>query len=309
VLLYWLGLLQFDQLRSLYNAPGNTLVCLTLLFATIPISALRWHLLLTHQGFRLPFRKTLEVVFVGQFFNTFLPGAYGGDVVRVGYIYHSVRKHGGRLLLSILVDRLTGFVGLIGLGLAAQLMAPSVVNYRITIAMVGFLLLLGFGVAFIPALASMTRNVAQMFGTGLSERVMRLAEQVQIAVNIYLERWYVLVLAILISAIQFVFVLVALVVMSNAFEFVTVSPIAIVIAGIFSLVASSVPLTPGGIGVGEGAFANAISLIEPGAIGPYATIFLALRSLTLLVSLSGGLVLMFYRRQIVDYVAYGHAQR
>jgi uncharacterized membrane protein YbhN (UPF0104 family) len=121
-----------------------------------------------------------------------------------------------------------------------------------------------------------------------------------------MDRWYLLVVAVIISAFQFVLVLVALVVIADAFDFVTLAPLNIVLAGIFSLVASSIPLTPGGLGVGEAAFANAVMVIQPGAVGPYATIFIAMRALILIVSLFGGIVFFFYRSELIDYVAHGH---
>ena len=305
-LLYYFGLLRFEALVALYDRPSRILIATLLLFATIPLGALRWHLLLRCQGFRLPFRKTLEVVFVGQFFNTFLPGAYGGDIVRAGYIYHGARRQTGNLLLSILIDRLSGLAGLITLGFAAQLAMPSVIDYRITLFIVAVAAVMAFGSSLLPAMGRWAAALLHRFGSPLGDRILKLSTQIGGAIRIYLKRADILIAAVLISALQFALSLVALVVIANAFDFVTVAPVTIVYAGVISLIANSVPLTPGGIGVGEAAFANAVTLIDPGASGPYATIFLATRALTLLLNLLGGFVFLAYHSEIIEYAAEAH---
>ena len=306
-LLYHFGLLQFDALVALYDRPAYVVISGLLLFTTIPLHALRWHLLLWCQGFRLPFRKTLEVVLVGIFFNTFLPGSHGGDIVRAGYVYHGARQQTGTLLLSILVDRLTGLAGLIGLGLVAQLALPSVIDYRITIFMIAFAAATIIGSSLLPMLGRLVAAILERLGSRAGDRVLRLSMQVDTAFRIYVKRADILLAAVLISVLQFAVIFIALVVIARAFDFVTASPVTIVYAGVISLIANSVPLTPGGIGVGEAAFANAITLIDPSAIGPYATVFLAFRALTLVLSLLGGPVFLVYRSEIIEYTAEAQA--
>lgn len=306
-LLYYFGLLNFGVLARLYRRPELVAVAAALLLATIPLGALRWHLLLRCQGFMLPFRKTLEVVLVGQFFNTFLPGAYGGDLVRAGYIYHGARRQAGNLLSSILVDRLSGLAGLIILGIVAQFALPTIIDIRIIATM--SVIAIGMGSAFIllPTLGRFAATFAQWLSLSLRDRLLRLSSQTGSAIKVYLRRPGVLALALVISTAQFALSLAALVVLASAFDFVTVSFSTIAFAGITSLVANSVPVTPGGIGVGEAAFAKAVTLIDPTATGPYATIFLASRALTLLLGLLGGLVFMQYRNEIIEYVEEGHS--
>ncbi len=44
--------------------------------------ALRWHGILGAQGLRVPANRVVNVFLIGQFFNAFMLGACGGDVVR-----------------------------------------------------------------------------------------------------------------------------------------------------------------------------------------------------------------------------------
>ena len=83
----------------------------------IVIRALRWQALLNAVGARVPFRRTLYLYFVGAFFNTFLPTGFGGDVVRVLEIGRGATSE--QAAGTALVDRLTGFIVLFALALAA----------------------------------------------------------------------------------------------------------------------------------------------------------------------------------------------
>lgn len=304
-LLHHFGLLRFQELAALYDSPGPVTVGALLLFLTIPLGAWRWHLLLRCQGFRLPLRKTLEVVLVGQFFSTFLPGAYGGDVVRAGYVYHGARQQAGRLLLSILIDRLSGLVGLVALAGTTQLVLPSTIDARLTALMAVLTVAVVLATLLLPIIGRLAARLLKPFAAGLSDKIHQLSQQVGSAGRLYAARSDILVWSVIISALQFALVLVAFVVIAGAFSFVTASPSTIAFAGVLSLIANSVPLTPGGIGIGEAAFANAVLLIDPLASGPYATIFLALRALTLLLNLIGGVVFVFYRSEVIEYAAEG----
>ena len=60
------------------------------------------------------------------------------------------------------------------------------------------------------------------------------------------------------------------------------------IAGLYALIANSLPVTPGGLGIGEGAFASACIMLAPQAAqAAYGTIFLAFRCVFMLSSLPG----------------------
>jgi hypothetical protein len=83
----------------------------------IVIRALRWQALLNAVGARVPFGRTLYLYFVGAFFNTFLPTGFGGDVVRVLEIGPGATSQ--QAAGTALVDRLTGFIVLFALALAA----------------------------------------------------------------------------------------------------------------------------------------------------------------------------------------------
>ncbi len=79
------------------------------------LAALRWKLLLHVQGIDLrPLRLTM-LVLIGVFFNFFIPGGTGGDVVRVFYLLREAPERKSAAVLSVLVDRIIGLFALIAL--------------------------------------------------------------------------------------------------------------------------------------------------------------------------------------------------
>lgn len=109
-----------DLAGALRAASPAWLAAAWLLFG-IPTAlvAIRWRLLLDVQGVRVGFGKVFLITCVGQFFNTFLLGATGGDVMRAVYILREAPEAKARAGLSVLVDRAFGFIVLAVLALAA----------------------------------------------------------------------------------------------------------------------------------------------------------------------------------------------
>ena len=81
------------------------------------VRAGRWLILLRGLGSPVPFRRLVELYFVGSFFNTFLPSGFGGDVVRAAEVAQEVDA--GEAVGTVLVDRLTGLMVLFAMALVA----------------------------------------------------------------------------------------------------------------------------------------------------------------------------------------------
>jgi uncharacterized membrane protein YbhN (UPF0104 family) len=74
-------------------------------------------------------------------------------------------------------------------------------------------------------------------------------------------------------------------------------------AGIWAMIANSIPLTPGGLGVGEAAFAQLAHILEPvPSHASYATAFLAMRVLNALIGILGLLPYILHRQEISQAV-------
>ncbi|MCX7002841.1 MAG: lysylphosphatidylglycerol synthase transmembrane domain-containing protein [bacterium] len=87
------------------------------------LSSVRWQLFITTP---VPLWTLLRLYFVGVFFNTFLPSNVGGDVYKGVLLVRYGIASRVQGLTSSLLDRLSGIVGLLMVGLVACMLAPAI---------------------------------------------------------------------------------------------------------------------------------------------------------------------------------------
>jgi uncharacterized protein (TIRG00374 family) len=75
--------------------------------------AFRWQLLMRVQGISLSWFRVWQLVMIGMFYNLFLPGGTGGDLVKVFYAVREAPKSKSGVFLSVVVDRIAGMFALI----------------------------------------------------------------------------------------------------------------------------------------------------------------------------------------------------
>lgn len=85
-----------------------------------PIGAVRWRLLLGVQGIHITFLESLRLTYIGWFFNNWMPGGMGGDLVKAWYIARRTHQK-AEAVTVVFLDRLIGMVSLAVLGAAAVL--------------------------------------------------------------------------------------------------------------------------------------------------------------------------------------------
>jgi glycosyltransferase 2 family protein len=76
--------------------------------ASAMFGAVRWWFLLRIQSIVLPLRVVAILTLIGQFFNSFMFGAVGGDVVKALYLYRYAPGQKTHATLSVLIDRALG---------------------------------------------------------------------------------------------------------------------------------------------------------------------------------------------------------
>lgn len=99
-----------DAFRSLSKG-FLALTVFTFIGATF-LTAVRWNLLLKMQGIRLGLLAVLRLVMIGFFFNLVIPGAVGGDVVKMAYIARQTPGKRTEAISTIVLDRLLGVMAL-----------------------------------------------------------------------------------------------------------------------------------------------------------------------------------------------------
>jgi len=79
------------------------------------IGALRWQQLLRVQGIRLPLGETLTINMIGFFFNQFLFGSTGGDLIKIFYAIRKAPDKKAEATLSMVMDRVLGLIAILGI--------------------------------------------------------------------------------------------------------------------------------------------------------------------------------------------------
>ena len=74
------------------------------------VGTIRWQLILQVQGLDLKFSRVVSIFFVGMFFNAFLLGSTGGDVIKAWYVAHETHHKKAEAIITVIVDRLIGLL-------------------------------------------------------------------------------------------------------------------------------------------------------------------------------------------------------
>ena len=106
-----------ETLDVLRRADLRYLVAAFLLFVlSLIIRAYRWLVLLRSLDPSIPFGRLVRLYFVGQFFSSFLPSQFGGDVIRALELTQDTDSSAA--IGTVLLDRMSGLMVLFVIGLA-----------------------------------------------------------------------------------------------------------------------------------------------------------------------------------------------
>lgn len=297
IALVFLGSIDFSVLARATGHPGLLAAAFICLLATVPIAAFRWWMLLRGLQFSLTLGWSVVTTFVGIFFNTFLPGAYGGDLVRLAMAYRAAGDGLNRLTFSVIVDRLSGLTALLILALVQVPFLPAAYAERIEWVAGVSVVAGGVALALASVSGDLLARLAARIPSSIGSKISRIISELTSALRAYLARPGLILAAVATSLIQWSFVLVSLIILGEAMQFKGLSWSGYVIAGVWSLVANALPITPGGIGVGEAAFAHVANILSsaPADAAAFGTVFLAMRVLTTLVGVIAILPWMLHR--------------
>ena len=293
--LFYFRLIDLDELHKALAHPWLLFLTWALCVATVPIAGLRWHILLRSQGLTLHVWQTIQIVAMGAFFATFLPGSAGGDLVRGVYIYQASHGRRTHALLSIFIDRLIGLAAFVIFGVAATLTRPAQSYGVFEYSIFAFALVFAFGIVVLFAFGHRMAQLVNRMFAGRSHRLAAIIDDAGEALHRYARAWRGVLVCLAISIVIVLIVAATVVLIAAGLEFGGLSPLEYGIAGVYAMIANSLPFTPGGLGIGEGAFASACVALEPHTTGiPYGTIFLVLRCVIVLSTLPGLIAYLLY---------------
>jgi uncharacterized protein (TIRG00374 family) len=116
-LLYWVfhdPAVRSAMATAIREADYRWIAAAIITYLIVEVAAVvRWQILLKVQGINLSNGRIAALFFIGMFYNQFLPGGTGGDVVKTYLLWKETPTKKPGALLAVLFDRMVGLIALI----------------------------------------------------------------------------------------------------------------------------------------------------------------------------------------------------
>ena len=258
------------------------------------VATARWKILLAVQGIHMTWLRTWQLFMVGMFFNLFMLGSTGGDVVKMFLTMREARDNKAAALLSVFMDRVIGMLALIFLSVAFLYFRYDMLNHtegsstllNLLLWLLAAALLVIIGMFVVSALGWVHYLPPW---TPLRGRIV----EISAACHLYAKGWRRTIWAFLISFPLFGMFFTTFYCAARAFtdklgvvDVFSVMPIVAVI--------TAIPISVSGIGVRESLF---VSLLAPFDVTAAVATLISVTGFLIntLGSLAGGVVFLFYR--------------
>jgi hypothetical protein len=258
-LVWWLwrdGRLDFSVFARLeLDLRTVALFAAGILSVFLGIFLLAWRLkrLLDHLDFDVSFSKATAFTLIGAFFGAVLPGLVGGDAVKAAYLCGHVPSRRMDAFAAIVVDRVIGLYSLLLLGTTALVVAWGVglVPIPVTVLLITPAAAVGTG-AVLALMAwgglgrlAPVRRAFRLFPVPFQDLVRAFRRCLR---SLRLVGFLLLVSMVNHASVVLGFVTAGLVLKD------AVTPFAHFVIDPLAMMMNVIPLTPGGIGLAEGAF-------------------------------------------------------
>ncbi|MHA1570207.1 MAG: lysylphosphatidylglycerol synthase transmembrane domain-containing protein [Alphaproteobacteria bacterium] len=269
-------------------APALVIVVVATL-ATLSLQGARWWFLIRMHGINIGFWPTARMFWISQFYAVFLPGAVGGDIVRGYYIFRHAPQARVAGATSILLDRGVGLLAFVMLAVAAFAasslggdLPPLLIRmgWFASLLLLAAVVWLALAYSFGPRVA---RHAPKRWRTQASDLIEMLRAQKAGLAGI-----------LCLSLISAAFMLAAFMAAAAAIGVLAGGHILMVTPAV--VVANNLPISLGGLGVGE---ATAAMLFGQIGIAEGAAIMILVRAGLLLWRFTGAALLILPRRQDV----------
>jgi uncharacterized membrane protein YbhN (UPF0104 family) len=101
---------------ALRNAEYRWVIMGVLAYGVVEAAAaFRWHVLLKVQDIHLSIPRLVGLFLIGLFYNQFLPGGTGGDIIKSYYLLKETPDKKAGALLAVVFDRFIGLVALVAI--------------------------------------------------------------------------------------------------------------------------------------------------------------------------------------------------
>ncbi|MEZ8602581.1 lysylphosphatidylglycerol synthase transmembrane domain-containing protein [Vibrio splendidus] len=289
------GSLDFYSIVIVFDYPHLFFLSLVCLFLGICLSGIRWWVLLGVTENNISIRTVLSIQLMGSFFSSWLPGAAGGDAIKGVLLFKLLDSRRSTALASIAIDRLFAVFGLFSIALCASLFLSEsdskndVLDFYFDVLSWGAIagvLLVFFAMVLFWSVRRFSLHAL------LPIAIRSYLSPIGQIVNYYKKACLRLLVSSVLSMLASGVVIVGIVIISMMYDYAA-SPAVTAIAGVIGNVSSVIPITPGGIGVGEAVFAK-ISSDFSGSFAPFATIYFTFRIGMLVANIPGMIISFAY---------------
>lgn len=277
-------LLWFVDFRKLIDAFSNiTLEAVVYLvfmsIALIYVSAFKWGMFLEELGGAVRIWRLFRLYVVGYFVNLVLPSYLGGDAVRSFYVGKSVGQH--EALAATILERYTGLVAMIMLGIVASFIRASV-PWPVRAAM----LVVGASLVLATFAALSTGMTALIGKISLLRPAVKHLHKVQEGLHLARKNYRLLLKAVFFSFVYHLLTVINTAVAAVAVGWGDPSFLDLVVVLPLILIVSAVPISPNGLGIQEGAW---VFFLQSAGATPAAAmgIALILRAKSYLIAIFG----------------------
>lgn len=291
------GRLDLAVVRGGFSQWHVVLLSLVLVIAGVLFSFVRWRYLLEGQGIVFPYSHVARYGLIGCFFNTTMPGAVSGDLIKAWYVVRENKKFERTpVFASILLDRVFGVFGLVSVATIALVLGWPVI-WAIPkmrgVATIVMLLAFGMAVFFLYIMLSVWGPFAKLrslmggleaYGPG------RVLLKGYDAWMTYQKSPGILCKALLLSMATHVCAISAVISCAHALGVQSISYFNFFLLVPLGLLTTAVPVAPAGLGVGQVAFGSLFSLAGSDHGPEIFTLFVTFQ---ILVNLTG---VIFYIR-------------
>ncbi len=279
-----------------------------LAFVTVVMfSAFRWHWLVNSQKLSLSIYQATRLTWIGVFFNNFVPGQTGGDLVKAYYIAKNSPQKRLTAVLTVITDRIIGLSALVIVSLV------TVTLFFDRFKEIALTLWLGLFIGGFIAVILLKRSIRRALG--LSALVKKLPAKINeqiynldTAIRQYQDHKQGVLIWWLLSIINHIINMLGIYALSRsinmgvpATEFLALVPVIFIV--------SAIPIAPNGWGIGEALFGNLFGQYGAAYL-PNSTnaqqimstrgvaLSILFRIMSMCISLIGGLFLLFSKEKI-----------
>lgn len=300
VYLYQKGMLDFSRVHAVMTNVPIVALTFSIFVLNQMAGVIRWRWLLQGQGLQLSFKETTFLTMIGVFFNTAIPGAVSGDVIKGYYVVKKQSDGKGKVkaFTTLLLDRILGLSALIFVSFCAMLLHlnSSLENPTlkplcgmISILLAGIIVFYAFVLIRIPFTEKIQNGLVKL---PMGEIFLKLFN----AFRAYEKSKTTILKGFAISVVIHLMLISTIVILSRhlpGFESVPLDKFYFLVP--FGLLVTAIPIAPAGLGTGHAAFLGLFKLVGSKS---GADLFTAFVSFQLIMSLIGGIFYIRYKSDL-----------